>query len=385
MTLLENIQWGTGPIITGSISYEKQRSGADMQYRVQIIINALPEGVGGRWFGYPIYSQVSFDGLLKDTHTIKEASPSNWSTAYTYTTEWLSASGKTTGTTALKVRIYSGSGSSRSYSYEYNLPTDPAASIVSVQNGTMGQNVTISLTRYDASFTHTLKYSFGALVGTITTGLQANTYTWTIPIDFAYQVPNATSGIGTITLTTFSGTTVIGSTTATFTATVPSSILPTISAVLISEAVSGIYAQFGGYIQSKSKLNVNTTAAGAYNSTLMAIDVTVEGVKYSGSTITTNAISGSGTISISILVTDSRGRTASAVRSVTVIAYVRPTISGFTAYRANEDGTASDEGEYLGFSLNYAISPANNRNTKVINVQYKKADETTWPTAKQYT
>lgn len=382
MTLLENIQWGTSPTITGSISYEKQRSGADMQYRVQIKIDAV---TGVRYFGYPIYAQVSLDNLQKDSATIKNASPSQWTTAYKYTTPWMTAAGKTSGTTALKVRIYSGMGTTRDISYSYDLPTDPAASLVAVQNGTMGQNVTITITRYNQSFTHTLKYSFGALSGTITTGLQANTYTWQIPLNFANQVPNATSGTGTITLTTYNGSTVMGSTTATFAANVPTSIIPTISAVSISEAVSGIAAQFGGYVQSKSKLNINTSSAGAYNSTIRTIDVTFEGTKYSGSTITTNAISGSGTIIVSILVTDSRGRTASTTKNINVIAYVRPTISGFQAYRANANGTANDDGAYLGFSLNYAISPVNNRNTKVINVQYKKADETTWHTAKQYT
>lgn len=382
MTLLENIQWGTSPTITGSISYEKQRSGADMQYRVQIIIDAV---TGVRYFGYPIYAQVSLDNLQKDSATIKNASPSQWTTAYTYTTPWMTAAGKTSGTTVLKVRIYSGMGTTRDISYSYDLPTDPAASLVAVQNGTMGQNVTITITRYNQSFTHTLKYSFGALSGTITTGLQANTYTWQIPLNFANQVTNATSGTGTITLTTYNGSAVMGSTTATFTATVPASVVPTISSVSISEAVSGIAEQFSGYVQSKSKLNINTSSAGAYNSTIRTIDVTFEGTKYIGSAITTNAIIGSGTIIVSIIVTDSRGRTASTTRNVNVIAYVRPTISGFQAYRANANGTANDDGAYLGFSLNYAISPANNRNTKVINVQYKKADETTWHTAKQYT
>lgn len=383
MTSFEQVNWGSvSPTITAVFAYEKKRVGADMQYRVQITINPVS---GIRYFGYPIYAQVSLDGLLKDNSTLKNASPSQWTSAITYTTPWLTAASKTTGTTTLLIKLYSGMGSDRTGSYTYSLPVDPAASVVSVQNGTMGSDITISLLRYDTGFTHKIKYSFGAASGTIATGVQADNYTWTIPLTLANQIPSATSGVGTITLETYSGNTLVGSSAASFTATVSNTVIPKISKLSISDATSGIAAQFGAFVQSKSKLKVETTAEGIYGSTISSIAVTFENNKYNGASITTAAIKGSGSIDVSVTATDSRGRAATTSQTITVLAYSRPNVSSLIAYRATSDGTAKDDGTYLSYLIKYAIAPGNNHNTAKCQLQYKKTGDTNWTTIASYT
>ena len=89
-------------------------------------------------------------------------------------------------------------------------PTLSAASTV------MGSAVTINTNRASSNFTHTLTYSFGSASGTIASSVGVST-SWTIPLDLAKQIPNATSGTGTITCKTYNGSTLIGTKTVSFT------------------------------------------------------------------------------------------------------------------------------------------------------------------------
>lgn len=123
--------------------------------------------------------------------------------------------------------------------------------------------VTVNITRAASSFTHTVVFSFGSYSKTVT-GVATST-SYAIPTSWMNAMPSATSGTAKVTVTTYSGSTKIGTAVSkSFKLTVPASVVPTISGVTISEAVSGLAAQFGGYVQSKSKLAVAITAAGVY-------------------------------------------------------------------------------------------------------------------------
>ena len=105
-SLATNAQWGNAPVISASFSYEHRRSVSDMQYRISITINPLTSS--GSYFGYPIYAQITLAGSVVASTTLKAASPSTWSSAITYTSGWFTVANKTSGTTALAIRLYSG-------------------------------------------------------------------------------------------------------------------------------------------------------------------------------------------------------------------------------------------------------------------------------------
>lgn len=218
-TLASSIAWGSSsPTITFSVSYEAQRSGADMQYKVNVDFDALTSAYG-RYFGYPIYLDVKLDGSSKVSgYTMKNASPSNWTagTVY-YHSNWLTVSNKTSGTTTLTLKIYSGDGSSRSQTYTYNLPVSPAASTITTTPVPFkpGSTVTIGVTRQNSSFTHTLTYKCGTASGTIATKTSSTSISWASPITLYNQMVGATSASVTLTLTTYDGNTVVGTDTAT--------------------------------------------------------------------------------------------------------------------------------------------------------------------------
>lgn len=242
-------------------------------------------------------------------------------------------------------------------------------------NGT--NEVTVNITRTSSSFTHTVVFSFGSYSKS-TTGVGTST-SYAIPTSWINAMPSATSGTAKVTVTTYSGSTKIGSAVSkNFTVTVPATVVPTISSVTIAEAEAGLAAQFGAYVQNKSKLSVKITAAGVYSSTIKSYKTTIQGAPFTAASFTSGVLTKSGTSTITITVTDSRGRTASTTRSLTVIAYAPPKITSFQGFRCLANGTENYEGKYAKLSINFSISPVGDKNTKAYAIEYKLQSATTW-------
>ena len=93
----------------------------------------------------------------------------------------------------------------------YTLNTIPRASSISCTTANIESKPTITISRASSNFTHTVTYKFGSLTGTIATKTTSTSITsWTIPASFYAQIPNAKTGEGTLTCTTYSGSTKIG-------------------------------------------------------------------------------------------------------------------------------------------------------------------------------
>lgn len=261
--------------------------------------------------------------------------------------------------------------------------TIPRASTIRSMTGTVDVNgtneITVNIARASNSFTHSVVFTFGSYSHTISN--VGTTTSYAIPVSWLNTIPNAASGLGTVTVTTYSGSTKIGnSVSKTFTATVPASFVPSIRSVSLSEAVSGIAVQFQGYVQNKSKLTVSVAAVGVYGSSITAYRTTILGVTYSGASFTSGFLTSSGSVVVTITATDSRGRTASTTRTVTVIAYSPPTINNFHGFRSLADGTENYDGTFLNAAISFSIAPVNNRNTKVYTVEYKLQAVAEWTT-----
>lgn len=259
------------------------------------------------------------------------------------------------------------------------LPTIHRATepVLSASSADMGTQVTIDLTgAKNSAFTHTLTYKLpDGTTGTIASGLGAVAYAWTVP-DFAAQIPNAASGAMEITCTTYNAAGEdIGSVAMSLTATVPAGVAPVISAVEVTEVVSDIAARFGAFVQSKSKVKVTITAAGAKGSTVKSVSSVFDGTAYSGTSWTSGYIGRSGTVNIVTTVTDSRGRSVKKTTPVTVLAYTKPQIQVFRVYRCDAYGTAYDDGTYAAIQLKYALPSLNGGNTAAIVIEYKQSTE----------
>ena len=345
-TRLETISWGSSPNITGSVSYDYQRSGADMQYKVKVTINTLP--YSDSYFGYPIYATIRLDGTTRISgHQIKAASPSVWSEALVYETGWLTVNGKSSGNTALDVNIYSGSGESRDRTYSYSLYVVPAASTMSFGSFTMGSAGTIAVSRASSSYTHTITYRIGNASGTIATKSSSTSISWNPSIELARQITNATYATGVLCIDTYNGSTKIGGKEYNFTLYVPSSVKPSatlsVSLVNSNSALNG----WGVYVKGYSKLSYTVTANGAYGASIASCQFTFAGKTVTGLSGTVN-VSAAGNFTPSIKVTDSRGRSVTVKGdSITVYDYNPPSIAQLAVQRCEENGTARNDGTYV--------------------------------------
>lgn len=249
--------------------------------------------------------------------------------------------------------------------------------------GALGSTITIHMNSNSSNFRHTVRYAWGNKSGTIATNVQYNCQ-WKIPLDFANNIPSATSGWGTIYVDTYNGSRLIGTKSVTFTATVPSSIVPSISTITCTDP-KGYQSTYGGYVQNKSTLKVVVAASGSYSSTIKSYKIVANGTTYTSNSPTTGVLISSGTNTVTVTVTDSRGRTASKTASVSVLAYNSPTIGYLIAGRCNAEGTADTDGAYIIASFKTAVTALNNKNHATAKLEYKKNTDTTWTTAGTYT
>ena len=256
------------------------------------------------------------------------------------------------------------------------LDTIPRATTptLSVSSADMGASITINTPRASSSFTHDLAYSFaGSAYKSIATGV-GTSKAWTVP-DLASSIPNSTSGTMTIRCITKNGSTTIGTKTVLLTAKVPASVVPTISDVSTTETVAGIAEQFGAFVQSRSRVKVGITAAGAKGSTIKSISSTFLGKTYTGASWTSDLIPGSGTAQIKTTVKDSRGRTATINTPVTALAYSPPAVTTFRAERCDANGKPASDGVYVRLRYIYSVAKVGDKNTASMRIEWKKSTD----------
>ena len=214
-----------------------------------------------------------------------------------------------------------------------SLTTIPRSSSVSVSPGVIGSSVTININRQSSSFKHTVRYSWAGKSGTIATNVDTSA-TWSIPIDFANDIPNSASGTGTIFVDTYSGNTKTGTQSTTLTASVPSNVKPTFTGVSLSDlngAAQNLIPNGNTFIQVISNIKVAFNGAvGSYGSSITGYYAEIIGKNQSTSSNggSLGIMNYHGTIKIRASVSDSRGRWSDSREvSVTVLEYFAPALS----------------------------------------------------------
>lgn len=209
----------------------------------------------------------------------------------------------------------------------------PRSSSVSVSAGVIGSAVTITINRQSSSFKHTVRYAWAGKSGTIATNVDTST-SWTIPLDFANDIPNSASGTGTIYVDTYSGSTKTGTQSTTLTASVPSNVKPTLSGIALSDlnsAAQNLIPNSNTFIQVVSNIKVGFNGAvGSYGSSITGYYAEIVGKNQSTSSNggSLGIMNYHGTIKIRASVCDSRGRWSDTKEvSVTVLEYFAPALS----------------------------------------------------------
>lgn len=260
-----------------------------------------------------------------------------------------------------------------------------SVSTLTADNATV--KITLSATVYDTSYKHKLVLKDGGTTVLTLTELSlsngSNTITLTASQRSSILADMAAikSFTGTFELSTFSGSSQIGST-STKTATVQTTAAnsaPTFSGFTYKDTnttAAGVTGNNQILIQSVSTLQVIASAATAKNgATISSYSVSAGGSTASSTTVTLNVgkIYTSGTVPIIVTAIDSRGYTSSATVNITVIAYKSIDITTAIMRRVNEIEDVTQvtlEGDITPVKVNNV-----NKNTlRKLYYQYKRTD-----------
>lgn len=275
----------------------------------------------------------------------------------------------------------SGSGS-------WSLPTIPRASQPSINtwpnnspNFNIGDKITIHMNRAASVFTHTVKFNYGSTSVTVATGV-TNSCTFdtsTIANALYALIPNANTYSNTISVTTYNGSTNIGTKTCPYNAKVVNA-NPTFSAAYLdsNSTTAGVTGNNQIIVRNKSSLRVNITSATALKSaTLKTAKCVILGqtvsANISGSSATLNigTINTSQNTTAAVTVTDSRGNSTTKNLNITVADWQAPTAI-ITAHRHDNYYSETD------VNVDADYSSVNGKNAITIQVRTQKQGDSSW-------
>lgn len=265
-----------------------------------------------------------------------------------------------------------------SVSSTITLPTIPRASGLTVPTSVnTGATLSGTVSPSSTSFNHKVELKIGSTVKqTITLATGTNSFSTTIPHSW---IPNSTSATISVVLSTYSGTTFIASTSKNVSANVPTSVVPSVSALTATSSVtSGTFANL--FVQNKTTAKLTATATAGSGASIVSYTYTGPGINSTSTsnTYTTPTIQSSGTLTYTVSVKDSRGRTATKNVQITVYAYNTPTMGSVAVSRCDANGNLTESGTYARYTVNSTYASVNNKNTRTVTVAYSSNGGSTY-------
>lgn len=260
------------------------------------------------------------------------------------------------------------------------LTTRPRISSVSCAGGNFGDAITITISRYSSSFTHTVKTSCAGVSQTLMTiNSTYPTLSWTPAVaTYAPHITTSRTATATITCETYNGSTLIGTATTTCTLTLKSSDVKPSTSIATSDP-TGNLATYGRYVVGKSKVKVTLTNTLKYSATLASTTIKANGATYNSSPATSDFIASTSNTSITAKIIDSRSQASdTATATIQIYAYNAPKINSFSVARCDSDGTLNNSGAYMRVNYNVTITALGNNNSKALVIKYKKSSASSW-------
>ena len=165
-TLFDSRQWCSNPKANWTIQYEHQRVGSDMQYRFYWKVWLTSSG---GWYYNAMKLPLYLNGTNVETIQVKTYNGSEKGWSKSGTTGWYTVSGKTSGTVPFYAQLVDTGGyaqtgwSVQDTSATFNLYVDPAGSdLGSISNFTIGNAITIPITKYSSDFRDDLVIKYGS-------------------------------------------------------------------------------------------------------------------------------------------------------------------------------------------------------------------------------
>ena len=243
------------------------------------------------------------------------------------------------------------------------LPTIPRSSSFTAPTSiNTGATLSGTVSPSSTSFNHKVIIKVGSSTKN-TISLAAGTTAFSDVVEHSW-FPSSTSGTITLVLETYNGTTKIATTSRSVTANVPTSIVPSVSA-LTATLVDG---KGGHYVQNKSKVQLTATAAAGSGASIRSYAFSGSNMSASGTAnnATSSVLQYSGARTYTVTVTDTRGRTATKTVSITVQPYAVPAISSMSVQRCTSNGTIDENGTYAYVTVNSTYSTIGGANTRTV-------------------
>lgn len=242
-----------------------------------------------------------------------------------------------------------------------------------------GEEITLTITPIEAEgvITHAVEWTFGSMASGRTALGSALTASFTFPLGWLEQIPNAESGTAYCVLTTYVDGEGKAVRSIPITLKVPANIVPDFDVLTIPDGTTGGYWQHLGGAQISVLDPVSF-----YGATIAGISIIgSEGVSGSASPLTTPVFTESGQHEYAVTVTDSRGRSAQMTTACYVNALGNPHIDAFSAkrYAAKIDDsgetvyTENLSGGRVWFTIDASIDAASGNNTPTAYIIYGPA------------
>jgi len=204
----------------------------------------------------------------------------------------------------------------------------PRASGITALDASIESATNIVIDKKSTNFTTTVKYAFGSLNGVIADKTENPVIPWIIPASFYTQIPNAKTGVCTLTCETYSGNTLIGNPIpTTFKVSVdPDKNKPDVSADIVDSNATtvALTGDKNKLVKFFSNVQVTISAIAKNSATISSKKVTCGDGKSLTDNGTMNAVE-SGNFNVSA--TDSREFSKAADVVKTLINYVKLTLN----------------------------------------------------------
>lgn len=213
--------------------------------------------------------------------------------------------------------------------------------------GNIGDTITIHMNRKSTSFTHTVRYSWYNKTGTIATNVK-DSCQWTIPINFADDIPTETKSWGTIYADTYNGSTLIGTKSVRFDCHVANA-NPIFSNFEFAEqettSLTGSTTRFiKGYSDVRITISNANKATAQKGATMKSYQTTI-GTKTQKSSNLTYPVNYNlydvDSATIDTWAIDSRGNSTKVRKTATLVNYNPVSYSTFTLERQSNTGTTT--------------------------------------------
>jgi hypothetical protein len=242
------------------------------------------------------------------------------------------------------------------------------------------EQITAIINPNGTNYNHKVTFTFGSKTLDVATNPEVGkNFLFSVPSSYASEIPNASSGWGTLNVQTLNGSTVIGTNSIRLTlniVTANGASSPTINSVTDAEGVAAYKGLINGnvaYIQGRSIIKFVVNATPKNNATITSYQYsiadgapfyTTSSPTYDCNLANTNALS-IGYPKLYVKVIDSRGQVATQQIFIEVLPYDAPKVTNFVATRVKDANGADTDS--VKFSLTGTYSEL-----EVDNVSYNK-------------